>query len=62
MTKSTMPQPAKVRISTGAAYQRFMKAEYARLKAEYPELSRPEILRIIAELWKTAETNPILKP
>ncbi|KAI8353087.1 hypothetical protein B0O80DRAFT_387380 [Mortierella sp. GBAus27b] len=39
-------------------YNKFMKTELAKIKAEKPELNHKEAFKEVATRWKTASENP----
>ena len=60
-------RPAKVKLDKDgnikekkapSAYNLFIKGQYAALKEGNPTLTAPEIMKMAAGLWRTAEENP----
>ncbi|ORX93946.1 hypothetical protein K493DRAFT_315742 [Basidiobolus meristosporus CBS 931.73] len=42
-------------------YNRFMKTELAKVKAEDPSLVHKDAFKVVAARWKTAPENPVNK-
>ncbi|KAF9933891.1 hypothetical protein FBU30_004059 [Linnemannia zychae] len=59
-----MPKEKSTKKSTAAsgkklsAYNKFMKAELAKVKTEKPSLNHKEAFKEVAARWKSAPENP----
>ncbi|CAG8701926.1 1997_t:CDS:2 [Cetraspora pellucida] len=41
-----------------SAYNRFMKTELPKIKAEKPDLDHKEAFKLVAQAWKSSTENP----